>query len=109
LNLVQQELIQLKYYDDSENMTEMLERALAPLLIFGSFFGLGIFEYPRGQPRIYLSCLYVLAKWGSFTYFFYYPEYIWHSQNNDYFIDDFLLFILITSILIGFCHFKEKL
>ena len=58
--------------DDSETMTETLERALAPLLTFGSFFGLGMFEYPHGQPRAYLSCLYGLTKWGSFTYIYYY-------------------------------------
>jgi len=50
--------------DDSETMTETLEKALASLLTIGSFFNLGVFEYPRGQPRPYLSYLYAL--YGAF-------------------------------------------
>ena len=36
--------------DDSETMTETLERALA-LLIIGSVYNLSMFEYPRGQSK----------------------------------------------------------
>jgi len=35
--------------NDLKTMIETLERALAPLLIIGSFCNLGMFEYPRGQ------------------------------------------------------------
>jgi len=80
---MQQELIkeQLKPTTQKLTMTETLERVLAPLLTFHSFFNLGMFEYPRGQSRTYLSCLYALAKWGSLTYFFYYPLFATKYHN----------------------------
>ncbi|EGI61748.1 hypothetical protein G5I_09977 [Acromyrmex echinatior] len=89
-------------------MTEALERALAPLLTFGSFFGLGMFEYPRGQPRAYLSCLYVLAKWGSLMYFYYYPylKRILHVEKA-FDIQIINLVLINTLILISLCRFKE--
>ncbi|XP_011060621.1 PREDICTED: uncharacterized protein LOC105149720 [Acromyrmex echinatior] len=88
-------------------MTEALERALAPLLTFGSFFGLGMFEYPRGQPRAYLSCLYVLAKWGSLMYFYYYPylKRILHVEKA-FDIQIINLVLINTLILISLCRFK---
>jgi len=97
--------------DDSETMTETLERALAPLLTFGSFFGLGIFEYPRGQSRAYFSCLYALAKWGSLTYFHYYPYLILVAQNmNGTPISQIIELVLINTLIpINFCRFKVKI
>ncbi|KYN28007.1 hypothetical protein ALC57_02584 [Trachymyrmex cornetzi] len=90
-------------------MTETLERALAPLLTFSPFFGLGMFEYPRGQPRPYLSCLYALAKWGVLMYFYYSPKINKDFQSKNYLMNDFLPLILIISIFIGFCRFKVKI
>ncbi|KYN50744.1 hypothetical protein ALC56_09506 [Trachymyrmex septentrionalis] len=89
-------------------MTETLEKALAPLFIIGSFCNLGMLEYPRGQPKAYLSCLYALVKWGSLTYYYYYPisiKIFWNYKI--FFIADFSQLTLIISILFGFRHFKE--
>ena len=91
-------------------MTETLERALAPLLIIGSFCNLCMIEYPRGQPRVYLSCLYALAKWGSLTYFFYYPYIISIMQEEDTVFTYMIELIFVnTLILISFCRFKVKI
>ncbi|KYQ49732.1 hypothetical protein ALC60_11193 [Trachymyrmex zeteki] len=88
-------------------MTETLERALAPLMTIGSFWDLGMFEYPFGQPRPYLSSLYVLAKWSFLTFYYYYPTYIYNLRNEGTYIDDFVTLITITLVLISFCRFKE--
>ena len=87
-------------------MTETLERALAPLLIIGSFCNLCMIEYPRGQPRAYLSYLYALAKWCSLTYFCYYPLYVSYLQTGyvpSYF---FVSLGTITLIPIRLSRFK---
>jgi len=90
-------------------MTETLERALAPLLIIGSFCNLCMIEYPRGQPRAYLSYLYALAKWCSLTYFSYYPIYVSHLQEDDVFTIDFIPLGTITLILISISRFKVQI
>jgi len=90
-------------------MTETLERALTPLLIIGSFCNLCMIEYPRGQPRAYLSYLYALAKWCSLTYFYYYPLYVLLLQGNELFIDYFIPLGTITLILISHCRFKVQI
>ena len=91
--------------DDSKTMTETLERALAPLLTFGSFFSLGMFEYPRGQPRPYLSFLYVLII-CSFPMYFFYLKY---SKTKFISLCWFIPFFHIILILISFCRFKVKI
>ncbi|KYQ53343.1 hypothetical protein ALC60_07535 [Trachymyrmex zeteki] len=88
-------------------MTKTLERALAPLMIIGSFCDLSIFEYPRGQPRAYLSCLYALIKWSFLTYYVYYPVYIYQFQIGRIYYENFVPLLSITLILISFCRFKE--
>jgi len=91
-------------------MTETLERALAPLLIVGSFCNLCMIEYPRGQPRAYLSYLYALAKWCSLTYFWYYPIYVWNLQENSKLSTyNFVPLGTITLILISLCRFKVQI
>ena len=87
-------------------MTETLERALAPLLIIGSFCNLCMIEYPRGQPRAYLSYLYALAKWGSLIYFYY-----WYWLENDMYIytDDIFPLVTIILILISLSRFKVQI
>ncbi|KYQ56412.1 hypothetical protein ALC60_04685 [Trachymyrmex zeteki] len=90
-------------------MTETLERALAPLMTIGSFCDLGMFEHPVGQPRPYLSCLYVLAKWSFLTYTFYYPMYIYSFKSNFIHLRCFEPLITITLVLISFCRFKVKI
>ncbi|KYQ49532.1 hypothetical protein ALC60_11397 [Trachymyrmex zeteki] len=87
-------------------MTEMLERALAPLLIIGSFCNLGVFEYPFGQPRLYFSCLYAMAKCSFLTYYYYYPLYINDLHNRIIFFTD--VFPLITIVLIFICLYRSK-
>ncbi|KYN37404.1 hypothetical protein ALC56_08227 [Trachymyrmex septentrionalis] len=92
-------------------MTETLERALAPLLIIGSFCNLYLIEYPRGQPRAYLSYLYALAKWGFLMYFHYYPNYLLYSGENDMniYLEDIIPLITITLILISLIRFKVQI
>ncbi|KYN09455.1 hypothetical protein ALC57_18428 [Trachymyrmex cornetzi] len=89
-------------------MTETLERTLAPLMTIGGFCNLGIFEYPVGQLRSYISCLYALAKWSLLVYFVYYPIYV---QNlliyRKIYIDNFVPIATIILILISICRFKE--
>ncbi|KYN11277.1 hypothetical protein ALC57_16567 [Trachymyrmex cornetzi] len=89
-------------------MTETLERALAPLMIIGGFCNLGMLEYPVGQLRIYISCLYALAKWSFLMYYFYYPQFIEDIQiYKTIYIDDIVPIATITLILISICRFKE--
>ena len=92
-------------------MTETLERALAPLLIIGSFCNLNMIEYPRGQPRAYLSYLYALAKWCSLTYFCYYPICVQYLQQDVTTISVTIFIPLgtITLILISLCRFKVQI
>jgi len=91
-------------------MTETLERALAPLLIIGSFCNLCMIEYPRGQPRAYLSYLYALAKWSSLIYFYYYPGYLYSRENNTkIYIYSILSLATITLILINLSRFKVQI
>ena len=95
--------------DDSEIMTETLERALAPLLVIGSFCNLCMFEYPRGQPRIYFSYLYALAKWGFLIYFVFYPFYIKNLQHNILVMTFFFSLSIIIFILICLSRFKVQI
>ncbi|KYN21164.1 hypothetical protein ALC57_06468 [Trachymyrmex cornetzi] len=89
-------------------MTETLERTLAPLMTIDGFCNLGVFEYPVGQLRSYISCLYALAKWSLLIYFYYYPENIRFFQTTKMiFIDDIVQFVTIPLILISICRFKE--
>ncbi|KYN30710.1 hypothetical protein ALC56_14988 [Trachymyrmex septentrionalis] len=90
-------------------MTETLERTLAPLLNIGSFCSLCMIKYPRGQPRAYLSYLYVLAIWGFLIYFCYYPRYVGHLQENDIVMNDFVPLGTITLILISLSRFKVQI
>ncbi|KYN15556.1 hypothetical protein ALC57_12209 [Trachymyrmex cornetzi] len=90
---------------DSETM--MLERALAPLMTIGAFCNLVMFEYRLGQSRMYISCLYGLAKWSLLIYFYYYPSYIVNFRIKIIFISDIITLLIIISIPISFCHFKE--
>jgi len=90
-------------------MTETLERALAPLLIIGSFCNLCMIEYPRGQPRAYLSYLYALAKWCSLTYFCYYPICVQELQNGKVHTYNVIPLGTITLILISLCRFKVQI
>ncbi|KYQ56885.1 hypothetical protein ALC60_04171 [Trachymyrmex zeteki] len=87
-------------------MTETLERALEPLFTFGSFCDLGMFERPLGQPRPYISCLYILAKWIFYTYYWLYPRYIYILQTVCIFTTDVLH--LITIILIFVCLYRSR-
>ncbi|KYN38162.1 hypothetical protein ALC56_07463, partial [Trachymyrmex septentrionalis] len=64
------------------------------------------FEYPRGQPRAYLSCLYVLVKWG-FLMFFYYSLYFIMPNEKTYVSQITELVLVNLLILISFCRFKE--
>ncbi|KYN39567.1 hypothetical protein ALC56_06061 [Trachymyrmex septentrionalis] len=84
-----------------------LQTALAPLLIIGSFCSLGLFEYPLGQPKPYLSWWYALITWSYFTYSFYYPFYIWWEGTVSKCIDIIMIITAITSILGSHYHFKE--
>jgi len=70
------------FADDLETMMTTLQTALALLLILGSFFGLGFFEYPFGHSMPYLSCAYVLAIWGLLIYFVYYPTIFFELFEN---------------------------
>ncbi|KYN10949.1 hypothetical protein ALC57_16875, partial [Trachymyrmex cornetzi] len=97
----------VKILADSETMT--LERALAPLMTIGAFCNLAMFEYPPGQPRTYISCLYGLAKWSLFTYLFYYPCYIITFKMKTIYILDIVSLVSIILILISFCRFKVKI
>ncbi|KYN38703.1 hypothetical protein ALC56_06912 [Trachymyrmex septentrionalis] len=90
-------------------MIETLERALAPLLIIGSFCNLCMIEYPRGQPRAYLSYLYALAKWGFLIYFYYYQNLLWYSRENDIYMAHIISLVTITLILISFSRFKVQI
>ena len=92
-------------------MTKTLQAALAPLIIFGSFFSLGLFEYPLGHSRPYLSCLYALATWSFPIYFIYYPLY--HILYSLILIIRYwrVYIILITTIPlipVSFFYFKVK-
>ncbi|KYN27517.1 hypothetical protein ALC57_03093 [Trachymyrmex cornetzi] len=89
-------------------MTETLERTLAPLMTIGGFCNLGMFEYPVGQLRSYISCLYALVKWSLLIYFFYYPIYTRTFQiYKTLYINDTVQFATITLILISIYRFKE--
>jgi len=89
-------------------MVETLERALAPLMTIGGFCNLGIFEYPVGQPRMYISCQYALAKWSLLIYFYYYPKFI-NDINKAFNISNIVPLITITLILTSIYHFKVKI
>ncbi|KYQ58972.1 hypothetical protein ALC60_02016 [Trachymyrmex zeteki] len=88
-----------------------LQTALSPLLTFGNFWNLGVFEYPLGQPRPYLSYLRTLATWGLFIYFYHYPMIvmIWqkYSESNLperlYIVN---LIITTTLIFVSLLHVK---
>ncbi|KYN06947.1 hypothetical protein ALC62_02103 [Cyphomyrmex costatus] len=84
---------------------------MAPLFIISSFHCLGLFEYPLGQPRLYLSCLYILAVWGSVIYCNCFPNifYLWQHIPLGL-LDIFILsrvLIVLLSIFISFYHYKE--
>ncbi|KYM97787.1 hypothetical protein ALC62_11549 [Cyphomyrmex costatus] len=89
-------------------MTKSLQSALAPLFITSSFHSLSLFEYPIGQPRLYSSCLYALAKW-SIVMYLYYPLFIYTWQNHFGQFIRFFLNILIAyiSVFVSLYRYKE--
>ncbi|KYN22131.1 hypothetical protein ALC57_05476, partial [Trachymyrmex cornetzi] len=95
--------------NNTETMTETLEEALAPLMTIGVYCNLGMFEYPIGQPRTYISCLYALTKWSLLMYFFYYPRYIDFQISKTVYTKDIVPLVTITLILINIRHFKVKI
>ncbi|KYQ49673.1 hypothetical protein ALC60_11268 [Trachymyrmex zeteki] len=91
-------------------MTATLERALAPLMVIGSFCNLGMFEYPLGRPMPYFSYLYALAKWSFLMYYVYYPVFIYYVQKHGIFYFPVSYpWITITLIVIGLYRFKVKI
>ncbi|KYN26849.1 hypothetical protein ALC57_03775 [Trachymyrmex cornetzi] len=85
-----------------------LERALAPLMTIGAFCNLAMFEYPVGQSRTYITCLYALAKCSLLTYFVYYSNCIdsFYEEKTVY-LDELLSLLTIILIPISICRFKE--
>ncbi|CAL1676354.1 unnamed protein product [Lasius platythorax] len=88
-------------------MTETIQAALSPLLIVGSFCGLGFFEYPLGRPRPYLTCLYFLIAWSFYVYLFYYfyttiCTTIYISWTNIV-----IIFSAILSMFVSLFRFKK--
>jgi len=82
------------------------------------FCSLSLFEYPFGQPRLYLSCLYTLTTWSYFyiftyfTYFFHYSFYIIYWKNKIYLhLRDIIMItatiIAIISILLSQYHLNN--
>jgi hypothetical protein len=45
-----------------------VQAAMFPLLTVLCLCGFGIFEYPRGRPRLYPSILYILITWLLYVY-----------------------------------------
>lgn len=45
-----------------------IQTAMFPLLFVLCLCGLGVFEYPKGRPRLYLTILYALASWVVHVY-----------------------------------------
>jgi len=90
-------------------MTETLERALEPLLIIGSFCNLGIFEYPHGQFRPYLSYLYALAVWSFITFYFLYERYLGYLWFRIIPLNSIVPLLIIMLTLTSFCRFKVKI
>ncbi|XP_011868554.1 PREDICTED: uncharacterized protein LOC105562370 [Vollenhovia emeryi] len=89
-------------------MTKTIQTALAPLLIIGSICSLGFLEYPVGQPRPYLTCLYFFTKWSLFTYFFYYLVYNSHTPFVYMSWPNVIIMTsAIVSILVSLFRFKE--
>ncbi|CAL1676351.1 unnamed protein product [Lasius platythorax] len=89
-------------------MTRTIQAALSPLLIVGSFCGLGFFEYPLGRPRPYFTYSYFLITWSLYAYLFYYLVYT--SYTAFLFLSWFNIIIIITAIvsmLVNLFRFKE--
>ena len=102
-----QELIQL-LADNPKTMTKTLQITLAPLFITGSYCCLCMFEYPLGQPRLYVSCLYAFVILSYFIYeFFSMFLIVW--QNNKISLMDIQICIFIPLVLISFYRFKVKI
>lgn len=109
LCLAQQNVIQNFIVCDSETMKKTIQTALAPLLISGWFCSLGLFEYPFGQPRPYLTCLYFLTTWSSFAYLFYYLLY--NSSTSFIYINlSYIVIIIATivSMLVSLFRYKVR-
>ncbi|KYN07078.1 hypothetical protein ALC62_01950 [Cyphomyrmex costatus] len=92
-------------------MTKTLQSSMKLLFIISSFHCLGLFEYPLGQPRMYFSCLYTLAVWGTLIYYYYYPKYSLLWQYNLLSFVNIILgiytLIAVLSIFISFYRYKE--
>jgi len=90
-------------------MTKTIQTALAPLLIVGSLCSLGLFEYPLGQLRPYLTCLYILITWSFYVYFFYHL--IYNSYASFLYMSWPSIIIMITvimSMLVSLFRFKVR-
>ncbi|KYM95536.1 hypothetical protein ALC62_13966 [Cyphomyrmex costatus] len=93
-------------------MTITLQSALAPLFITSSFFCLGLFEYPLGQPRLYFSCLYTtgaLSIWSSLVYYCCNLDIYQLNirMSSETIISFILIFIFLSLIFISFYRYKE--
>ncbi|KYN19369.1 hypothetical protein ALC57_08285 [Trachymyrmex cornetzi] len=92
-------------------MTETLQAVLVPSMILGSFCGLGLFEYPFGHPRPYLSYLYVLVILGFSSYLIYptyYRLFLFKFSDIMLWMNFLILITTITSIFVSFLYFKLR-
>lgn len=81
-------------------MAKTIQVALSPLLIIGAFCGLGFLEYPVGQPRLYLTCLYFLIAWSFYIYLYYYfLIYTNYATTNVYILSWTNIIIILSATL----------
>ncbi|KYN00233.1 hypothetical protein ALC62_09028 [Cyphomyrmex costatus] len=89
-------------------MTISLQSALAPLFIMSSFYCLVLFEYPLGQPRLFLSCLYALVILSTLIYIDFPMYYIQQETLISILAIIHFLYILIALISIFINLYRNK-
>ncbi|KYN01692.1 hypothetical protein ALC62_07521 [Cyphomyrmex costatus] len=90
-------------------MTKSLQSSMAPLFIISWFHCLGLFEYPLGKSRLHFSCLYALALWGFYMYYYIIQSINLWQHSSRVILIIFLLYdvMALPSIFISFYRYKD--
>lgn len=78
-----------------------IQEAISPLLFILCLCGFGMFEYPRGRPRLYFTVLYILISWLLYIYIIIQAKTFLGRFNMDLFLitKTSIIFAVLTVLL----------
>lgn len=98
--------VSFQFNRDEEIIMKNIKTAIFPFLLAMCMHGLSVFEY-RGQPRLYLTILYILASWLLYIYTIVQTEIFFTKFNFHYpLIMYFIVIVALAVVLITIYYHK---